>query len=190
MNLPPLPDLHPGAGYRAGEVREMLQAYGRQCREAALKEAVELCNNHAEEIVASGRRLGVFDPACEGLAEELRDLPEPYDQQALELCPVCDWKAIVPGEPRLMCERNAKMLVPKPEPTSDANEYEREARQAAQADNEALKAAIARHQMELNQATLAERERILAIAYEQSRPFGWQGEAVWTAIKAYARNGK
>lgn len=34
----------------------------------------------------------------EGLAEELRDLPEPYDQQALEPC--------------LMCERNAKMLVP------------------------------------------------------------------------------
>lgn len=44
------------------------------------------------------------------------DAPEPYDQQALEPCPVCGWKAIVPGEPCLMCERNAKMLVPEPEP--------------------------------------------------------------------------
>ena len=54
----------------------------------------------------------------EGLAEELRDLPEPYDQQALEPCPVCGWKAIVPGEPCLMCERNARMLAPEPEPVA------------------------------------------------------------------------
>ena len=41
---------------------------------------------------------------------------EPYDQQALETCDVCGWKAIVPGEPCLMCERNAKMLEPEQEP--------------------------------------------------------------------------
>jgi hypothetical protein len=38
--------------------------------------------------------------------------PEPYDQQALELCGVCGWKAIIPGEPCLVCERNARMLKP------------------------------------------------------------------------------
>lgn len=46
------------------------------------------------------------------------DAPEPYDQQALELCEVCGWKAIVPSEPCLMCERNAKMLAPEPEPVA------------------------------------------------------------------------
>lgn len=35
---------------------------------------------------------------------------EPYDQQALEPCDTCGWKAIVPGEPCLVCARNAKML--------------------------------------------------------------------------------
>lgn len=42
MTLPPLPDLHPGAGYRAGEVREMLQAYGRQCAKDALLRVLAL----------------------------------------------------------------------------------------------------------------------------------------------------
>ena len=31
---------------------------------------------------------------------------QPYDQQALELCEACGWKAIIPGEPCLVCERN------------------------------------------------------------------------------------
>ena len=42
--------------------------------------------------------------------------PAPYDQASLELCPVCCWKTVVPGEPCLMCERNAKMLQPESEP--------------------------------------------------------------------------
>jgi len=38
----------------------------------------------------------------------------PYDQQALELCEECGWKAVIPGEQCLVCERNAKLLaVPK-----------------------------------------------------------------------------
>ena len=31
---------------------------------------------------------------------------QPYDQQAMEPCDACGWKAIIPGEPCLMCERN------------------------------------------------------------------------------------
>ena len=31
---------------------------------------------------------------------------QPYDQQAMELCEACGWKAIIPGEPCLVCERN------------------------------------------------------------------------------------
>ena len=42
MTLPPLPDLHPGAGYRAGEVREMLQAYGQQGAKDALLRVLAL----------------------------------------------------------------------------------------------------------------------------------------------------
>ena len=29
---------------------------------------------------------------------------EPYDQQALEPCPECCWKTVIPGEPCLMCK--------------------------------------------------------------------------------------
>jgi len=35
---------------------------------------------------------------------------QPYDQQSLELCETCGWKAVIPGEPCLVCERNAKPL--------------------------------------------------------------------------------
>jgi hypothetical protein len=34
--------------------------------------------------------------------------PEPYDQQALELCEVCGWKTLIPGEGCLNCERQPK----------------------------------------------------------------------------------
>ncbi len=33
--------------------------------------------------------------------------PEPYDQQALEPCDKCGWKAVIPGEPCLNCARDA-----------------------------------------------------------------------------------
>ena len=33
----------------------------------------------------------------------------PYDQQALELCPACGWKAVIPGEPCLNCGRGEVM---------------------------------------------------------------------------------
>lgn len=58
----------------------------------------------------------------EATIEALRaaiDRPEPYDQQALEPCGVCGWKTIIPGEPCLMCERNAKMLQPESEDKND-----------------------------------------------------------------------
>ena len=44
-------------------------------------------------------------------------------QQALDAlvkpCGVCGWKTIIPGEPCLMCERNAKMLQPDYVPLTD-----------------------------------------------------------------------
>lgn len=40
------------------------------------------------------------------------------------------------------------------------------------------------------QCALAERERILKIAYEQSTAYGKTGECMWIGIKANVRNGK
>lgn len=40
------------------------------------------------------------------------------------------------------------------------------------------------------QCALAERERILKIAYEQSTAYGKTGECMWIGIKAHVRNGK
>jgi hypothetical protein len=34
--------------------------------------------------------------------------PEPYDQQALELCEACGWKTLIPTEGCLNCERQPK----------------------------------------------------------------------------------
>ncbi len=53
------------------------------------------------------------DDALEALEAKLQEAihaPEPYDQQSLELCEKCGWKAIVPGEPCLMCERHGRMI--------------------------------------------------------------------------------
>ncbi len=47
-----------------------------------------------------------------GLEKQLNEVAA-YDQQALELCETCGWKAIIPGEPCLVCERNARMLKPE-----------------------------------------------------------------------------
>ena len=40
------------------------------------------------------------------------------------------------------------------------------------------------------QCALAERERILKIAYEQSTAYGKTGECMWIGIKSHARYGK
>ena len=53
-------------------------------------------------------------------ADQMREYGQQCYEQALEPCNVCGWKAIVPGEPCLMCERNAKMLLPEYVPLSDA----------------------------------------------------------------------
>lgn len=42
---------------------------------------------------------------------------EPYDQTALELCEVCGWKTLIPGDCCLNCERTADQ--PKPEPVQE-----------------------------------------------------------------------
>ena len=39
-------------------------------------------------------------------------------------------------------------------------------------------------------AALAERERILKIAYTQSTMYGLTGESMWIGIKAHTRNGE
>jgi hypothetical protein len=45
--------------------------------------------------------------------------PEPYDQQALELCEVCGWKTLIPTEGCLNCDRQ-----PKAEPQKPVGTYE------------------------------------------------------------------
>jgi hypothetical protein len=36
--------------------------------------------------------------------------PDPYDQTALELCDQCGWKAVIPGEPCLVCTKQRQPL--------------------------------------------------------------------------------
>ena len=56
--------------------------------------------------------------AAEEAQTNAQRVQESYDQQSLEPCDVCGWKAIVPGEPCLMCERHANMCAPEQEPVA------------------------------------------------------------------------
>ena len=47
MTLPPLPELPTVFTTTEGDVHLLLKAYGQQCREAALEQAAEVCDNHA-----------------------------------------------------------------------------------------------------------------------------------------------
>jgi hypothetical protein len=49
------------------------------------------------------------DKAIARVQEALAQLEqEPYDQTALELCEVCCWKTLIPGDVCLNCERSAQ----------------------------------------------------------------------------------
>lgn len=39
-----------------------------------------------------------------------RPAPPPYDQQAIELCGACGWKAIMPGEPCFVCNMQTEQV--------------------------------------------------------------------------------
>ena len=56
---------------------------------AHIKNECGYCEFHA--VVPNGTKLYIHPP------------PAPYDQQALELCDMCGWKAIMPGEPCFVC---------------------------------------------------------------------------------------
>ena len=43
-------------------------------------------------------------------ATTLPQQAKPYDQQELELCDKCGWKAIMPGESCLVCERDSRSI--------------------------------------------------------------------------------
>jgi len=50
--------------------------------------------------------------ATTALREALEQQQEPYDQQSLELCPACGWKALIPGDGCLICERTTQQQAP------------------------------------------------------------------------------
>jgi hypothetical protein len=99
--------------------------------EAEVKHPVELVNNDIAAISAAlaepdhtpdaGKKvedlLSEYDMQDSSFADDLRAAlaePEPYDQQALELCKVCGWKTLIPTEGCLNCERQPKAEPQKP----------------------------------------------------------------------------
>ena len=56
-----------------------------------------------------GDHRAVLNGKWEGWRAKAQQVAAPYDQQALELCPACGWKAIIPGEPCLNCGRGEVM---------------------------------------------------------------------------------
>jgi hypothetical protein len=101
-----------------------------------LKEAAALALDALEECqyATTSKADKMVDVAMKALRAALAE-PEPYDQQALELCHVCGWKTVMPGESCLMCSHNARMLhedaletAAEPEPTGERAELIRQLR--------------------------------------------------------------
>lgn len=67
-----------------------------------IKQVMKQALDALESVAGKGKKC---DAAIIALRSAL-DAPEPYDQQALELCPECGWKAVIPGEPCLMCTKD------------------------------------------------------------------------------------
>ena len=66
---------------------------------------------------------------CRGVDSILaQQVAVPYDQQAMELCPECGWKAIMPGEPCFVCNmENDAQQVAVPMTEDQINKIVREA---------------------------------------------------------------
>ena len=62
-------------------------------------EALQNCANGEDDVLLTRDALADLRAA---LAEPVQ---EPYDQTALELCNVCGWKTLIPGDCCLNCER-------------------------------------------------------------------------------------
>jgi len=103
--MPPLPEPSPDLLYSADEMIE----YGKACRALARPELAKPDIDWERKYIA---QVALHNETLDLVMELEKQLNEvaAYDQQALELCEVCGWKAIIPGEPCLVCERNARML--------------------------------------------------------------------------------
>jgi hypothetical protein len=77
-------------------------------REAA-QQALEWAKANSEAVFAGGGMAAVdgMNAWSKAFRAALAE-PEPYDQQALELCEVCGWKTLIPTEGCLNCERQPK----------------------------------------------------------------------------------
>ena len=77
------------------------------------QQALDALEYHKQQT----RLISQTDAAIESLRAALA-LPEPdpvaYDQTALELCNVCGWKTLVPGDGCLNCERKAAPVERQP----------------------------------------------------------------------------
>ena len=84
----------------------------RELMQQAL-EALEAASDIVENYTRAGYE-GEFNEAITALRERLAQ-PEPYDQTELELCKLCGWKTLIPGDCCLNCALEAQ---PEQEPVA------------------------------------------------------------------------
>lgn len=96
--------------------REVLIDYHRDLEQSSVTEWVkQKAKATADMLEADGQELTRLRELARDAANAATQLQKqvlvlkaqqvapPYDQQALELCPECGWKAIMPGEPCFVC---------------------------------------------------------------------------------------
>jgi hypothetical protein len=75
--LPPLPESHPYGFDLPGEhplfKAEQMRAYGQQCRDAALREAAELCEQIAQQYMARSRSHFIYDRCVNALRTKMKE---------------------------------------------------------------------------------------------------------------------
>ena len=71
--------------------------------------AADMLEADAQEIAATVRQVEILSDEL-SKCSKAQQVAVPYDQQALELCLECGWKAIMPGEPCLLCSKDAQQV--------------------------------------------------------------------------------
>ena len=111
------------------------------------------------ESAISHERKQAMREAYEAGLNEAQQVAAPYDQEALEPCPACGWKAIIPGEPCLNCGRGEVMkaldayAAERDELAADAGRYRWLRRSATKLSfDNALIGSLVRDQSELDGA--------------------------------------
>jgi hypothetical protein len=87
----------------------------RKAAEQALTVLVDIDKADSDRDFLTASQCAELDRTMEALRDALQSIATAtYDQQELELCDVCGWKAVIPDDGCLNCQREAALKLGEP----------------------------------------------------------------------------